>query len=76
MKPDLDKVKNHIYDWMENSLSVPSVNLNNLPLCPYSKVALLRNKLDVRSVEGEFLLQTLAEIAKSWDDQFEIIMVV
>jgi dimethylhistidine N-methyltransferase len=76
MKPDLNEVTTHIYQWVEHHLSVPSVHFNDLPPCPYSKAALLRNKVDIRCGEGEFLLETLADIAHTWNDQFEMVMMV
>ncbi len=71
---DLEKVREHIRQWIENTLSVPSPLFNNLPPCPYSREALLKNKLDIRCVDGAELLNAMTEIGNTWDDRYEIIL--
>jgi len=74
--PDLIEVKVHIQQWVEQQLSVPSPHFNNLPPCPYSKPALQKNAVDIRCGHGSELITDLEHIANTWDDSFEMIMVV
>lgn len=73
---NIEQARQHIIDWVEYKLSVPSPQFNNFPPCPYSRNALLRNKVDIRVGDGAELLDLLASIAHTWDDSFEMIMVV
>ncbi|MBT5926069.1 hypothetical protein N8642_04425 [bacterium] len=72
---NLEQVKQHIHKWVDNKLSVPSPLFNNLPPCPYSREAMLKNKVDIRCVPGVELLDSVIEIGKTWDDSFELILV-
>jgi len=72
---DLEQVEQHIHKWVENKLSVPSPLFNNLPPCPYSREAMLKNKVGIRCVPGVELLDTIIENGKTWDDSFELILV-
>jgi hypothetical protein len=72
---NLAEVKQHVRQWVENTLSVPSPLFNNLPPCPYSREALLNNKVDIRCVHGSEILASITDIAKTWDDSYEIILV-
>jgi hypothetical protein len=71
---NLEEVREHVRQWVENTLSVPSPIFNNLPPCPYSREALLRNKVDIRCGNGADLLNSLTEMARTWDDRFELIL--
>ncbi|MHB8520413.1 MAG: hypothetical protein ACYDH9_06610 [Limisphaerales bacterium] len=61
---------------MENTLSVPSPLFNNLPPCPYSREALLNNRVDIRCAHGAELFAAMTAIRKQWDDSYELILVV
>lgn len=71
---NLDEVKSHVQRWVDDTLSVPSPAFQNLPPCPYSKPALLKNKVDIRCADGPELLARVAETARSWDDRFELVL--
>jgi len=71
---DIEAVRRHIRDWVENTLSIPSPVFNNLPPCPYSREALAKNRVDIRCVQGSSLLTTIAEIGKAWDDSHTLIL--
>lgn len=70
-----EDVKQHIHRWVENTLSVPSPVFDNLPPCPYSREAIVNNTVDIRCEHGSTLLARIDEIAKGWDDQYELILV-
>ena len=72
---NLEEVKEHIHQWVDNKLSVPSPLFNNLPPCPYSREAMLKNKVDIRCAPGAELMETVKENGKNWDDSFELILV-
>jgi hypothetical protein len=73
---NLQDVKQHIRDWVDHKLSVPSALFNHLPPCPYARPALLNNKVDIRCGDGAELVNTLAEIGRTWDDRYELILIV
>lgn len=64
IKMNDQEVRRHVTQWIEDTLSKPSPNFNNLPPCPYSHSVLLKNKVDFRYASGAGLLQTLASIAR------------
>ena len=67
---NLDEAKAQVQRWVDDKLSVPSPAFQNLPPCPYSKPALLKNKVDIRcDADGPDLLAQVAEMARSWDDR-------
>ena len=70
------EVRQHVTQWIENTLSKPSPHFNNLPPCPYSHSALVKSKVDVRHASGAGLLPALASIAESWDDSHEVMIVM
>ncbi len=73
---NLDEVKAHVQRWVDDKLSVPSPAFQNLPPCPYSKPALLKNKVDIRgAADGPELLARVAETARSWDDRYELVLI-
>jgi hypothetical protein len=72
---NLEEVRQHIYQWVENTLSVPSPIFNNLPPCPYSREALLNNKVEIRCGHGSRLLNSITEIGRTWDDSYVLILV-
>ena len=72
---NVEDVKEHIRQWVKNTLSVPSPLFQNLPPCPYSREALLNNKVDIRCVHGSDLLECVAEMGRTWDDSHELILV-
>ena len=72
---NLQEVKQHIRQWVENTLSVPSPLFNNLPPCPYSREALFNNKVDIRCGHGSSLIKSLTAIGRTWDDSYELILV-
>jgi hypothetical protein len=71
---DIEEVRRHIHDWVKNTLSVPSPVFNDLPPCPYSREALAKNKVDIRCVQGASMLAAIAEIGKTWDDSYALIL--
>lgn len=71
----LEEVQQHIRRWVENTLSVPSPIFNNLPPCPYSREALLNNKVNIRCAHGADLLDSIMDIGRTWNDTYEIILV-
>lgn len=72
---NLAEVQQHIREWVENKLSVPSPLFNNLPPCPYSREALLNHKVDIRCGQGADLLDSITRIGETWDDSYELILV-
>src|ERR1041385_46758 len=70
-----EEVRQHIHQWVETSLSVPSPLFNNLPPCPYSREALLNNKVAIRCAHGSGLLDSITEIGRTWDDSYVLILV-
>lgn len=75
-QPNLAEVEQHIHQWIRESLSVPSPHFNNFPPCPYSLNALVKNKLDIQCSRGTELLNQINEIGRTWDDSYEMVMVV
>lgn len=69
-----EEVRAHVRHWVDTTLSVPSPLFNNLPPCPYSREALLRNKVDIRCTTGADTLETLVETARTWDDRYELVL--
>ena len=69
-------VRQHVNQWIGNTLSKPSPHFNNLPPCPFSHSALMKNKVDVRYESGASMLTTLASIAQSWDDSHDVRIVM
>ena len=69
-----DDVRAHVRHWVESTLSVPSPLFNNLPPCPYSREALLRNTVDIRCATGATILDALVEAGRTWDDRYELIL--
>lgn len=73
---NLDEAKAQVQRWVDDKLSVPSPAFQNLPPCPYSKPALLKNKVDIRCADsGPELLAQVAEMARSWDDRYELALI-
>lgn len=72
----LEDARQHITQWVETKLAVPSPAFNNLPPCPYSRPALTAGRVDIRCGDGAALVSTLREIARTWDDRFELIVMV
>lgn len=70
------EVRQHVAQWIENTLSKPSPHFNDLPPCPYSHSALLKNKVDVRYESSGRMLSTLTSIAQAWDDSHEVMIVM
>lgn len=73
-KMDLEAVRAHVRRWVETTLSVPSPRFQNLPPCPYSREALLKDKVDIRCVDGGQLLACVADLATTWDDRHELVL--
>ncbi len=69
-------VRQHVEQWIQNTLKKPSPHFNDLPPCPYSHSTLAKSKLDVRYESGALLLPTLASIAQTWDDSYEVMVVM
>lgn len=69
-----EDVRAHVRHWVDSTLSVPSPLFNNLPPCPYSREALLRNKVDIRCTTGADVLNALVESAQTWDDAYELVL--
>ena len=69
-----EAVRAHVRHWVDSTLSVPSPLFNNLPPCPYSREALLRNKVDIQCTTGADVLNALVEAGRSWDDSYELIL--
>lgn len=67
-------VRAHVQHWVDSTLSVPSPLFNNLPPCPYSREALLRNKVDIRCAPGAEIVDALVEAARTWDDRYELVL--
>ncbi len=72
----VEEVQQHVVQWIENTLSVASPHFNNLPPCPYSHGALVKDRVDVRYEPGGELLQNLAALAENWDDSQDVIVVM
>ena len=69
-----EDVRAHVRHWVDSTLSVPSPLFNNLPPCPYSREALLRNKVDIQCTTGAEVLNALVEAGKTWDDRYELVL--
>lgn len=69
-----EEVRQHIRAWVENTLSVPSPLFNNLPPCPYSREALLKNRVDIQCVDGAELIESANQVARTWADKYEIVL--
>ena len=72
----VEEVQQHVVQWIENTLSVPSPHFNNLPPCPYSHGSLVKDRVDIRHEPGEELLQKLAALGEAWDDSHDVIVVM
>ena len=72
----VQEVQQHVVQWIENTLSIPSTHFNNLPPCPYSHGSLAKNRVDIRYETGEMLLQNLNALAETWDDSHDVIVVM
>jgi len=70
----IDEVRAHVKQWVDVTLSVPSPKFNNLPPCPYSREALVRNTVEIRCVDGANLVDTLVELGNAWNDRHELIL--
>jgi len=44
-------LEQHIQEWVETFLNVPSETLNNLPPCPFAKQALITDKIVIRELK-------------------------
>ncbi len=73
---DMNQVKQYIWDWVNNYLSVPSPEFAGFPPCPYSRKVMLENRVEIRWFQGPDLLNVLIEISKTWTDDFEVVILV
>ncbi|MEH2193497.1 MAG: hypothetical protein V7K98_12800 [Nostoc sp.] len=73
---DINQVKEYIWDWVNNYLNVPNPDLAGFPPCPYSRKVMLENRFEIRWFQGADLLQVLTEIAKTWSDDIEVMILV
>jgi hypothetical protein len=73
---DINQVKQYIWDWVNNYLSVPSPEFAGLSPCPYSRKVMLENRVEIRWFQGPDLLHVLTEIAKTWSDVLEVVILV
>lgn len=73
---DINQVKQYIWDWVNNCLSVPSPDFAGFPPCPYSRKVMLENRVEIQWFQGPELLNVLIEVAKNWSDDFEMVILV
>ncbi|MHC5599864.1 MAG: hypothetical protein ACYTXC_28695 [Nostoc sp.] len=73
---DINQVKQYIWDWVNNYLNVPNPDLASFPPCPYSRKVMLENRVKIQWFQGAELLDSLIEIAKTWTDDFEVVILV
>ncbi len=76
MKPELAEAQKHVYHWVKNVLSIPSPYFNNFPPCPYSLNAIQKDKVDIRTGEGDEVIAMINDIGRTWDNSYEMIMVI
>lgn len=71
---DIYQVQQYLWDWVNNCLNIPSPDFAGFPPCPYSRRAMLENRAEIRWFHGLELLDVLNEIAKTWSDDFDMVI--
>lgn len=72
----------HIHNWIETFLSVPSETFNNLPPCPFAKQAMLENKIqcvEITPMEQismhDYFIAELENFSYHWPKGKEIVII-
>ena len=64
-----------LQDWINDELSTPNKDTNNLPLCPYAKKAWATNKVGF-SFKYDQDWQTLYTLISTWDDNKDVVILI
>lgn len=73
---NINQIQKHISAWINDSLSVPNAELAGFPICPYSKKAMLDNRVLIQWFNSSELLNILIQLQKTWQDDFDMIILV
>ncbi len=69
---DINEVKQHISDWVNNILMVPNSGYGGFPICPFSKKALEDGQIQILYFEELDISQVVTEMAKTWNDDVDM----
>jgi len=56
-------IKEKIYEWI-SFIQIPQTNLDNFPICPYAKMAIINDKIQILSLEN---LEDVSKIIEAID---------
>jgi hypothetical protein len=71
---DINQVQEHISTWVNNCLSIPHPELAGFPICPYSKKALLDNRVLIQWFDSSQLLNIITQLPQIWQDDFDMVI--
>jgi hypothetical protein len=72
----------HIHNWIETFLSVPSETFNNLPPCPFAKQAMIENKIQYAEIKPmehismhDYFIAELENFSYHWPKGKEVVII-
>jgi hypothetical protein len=71
---NFEQFRQEMEDWIINVVSLPNPLTGNFPPCPYAKAAWLNNRVSLRWFHGPELPELLMEQAKTWNDDFDMVL--
>tara|TARA_Y100001970_G_scaffold193744_1_gene235462 strand:- start:15535 stop:16035 length:501 start_codon:yes stop_codon:yes gene_type:complete len=64
-----------IHEWMETFVEKSNPKFGNMPPCPYARQARLQNKIDIKDLDDDYLV-CLVDAARTWTDEFDVVIFV
>ena len=64
----------YLRDWITQVLDKPQHWLNDIPICPYAKQALIKNKINFR--RSYTYVADIHSLFKQWDPQIDVVVLV